>query len=185
MFTKFNRVLLASGLVLTSLVGFGSSAFAQESPDSTQGQVLTVTANPYTSISWTVTSGAFTYDVDYGESLPEVSTIIGTVAYATNVIGDWAITATSTKGGVLEGVDEVSIKLPYTLKLGAGSAVTPTTDTLLLSNTVTNEPVDTTALLYMEVSDDNGTDATKIKVVAQDYKDTVTLTLTADGTTTP
>jgi hypothetical protein len=32
MFTKFNRVLLASGLVLTSLVGFGSSAFAESAP---------------------------------------------------------------------------------------------------------------------------------------------------------
>jgi hypothetical protein len=80
MFTKFNRVLLASGLVLTSLVGFGSSAFAQAiGVDNTDYVTWQFVAEDNPVLAHTSANGA----VSVYEGLPD-TTPIGILTIASN-----------------------------------------------------------------------------------------------------
>jgi hypothetical protein len=182
MFTKFNQILLASGLVIGSAVILSPAAFAD-----TAGQTVTATANPITEITWTAGSGSFTHSFDYGDTIQGNAADVGTVAYVTNVIGNWDIKASSgnTGGniGKLVGVTDNTVALPYALKLGTGGTyLQPTADgtgAVLLSGAVSNTPVDTSDTLYLQI----GTPSTpqELKVIAQNYTDTVTLTFTSGG----
>jgi hypothetical protein len=183
MFTKFNRVLLASGLVLTSLVGFGSSAFGQVSPDYSDPHDLIGEAEPITEITWVETGGSFSNAFAYGETVPYTS--VGSVTYTTNVHGVWTIKASGgngTNAGKLVGVTHSSVEpLPYVLRLGEeGTPIQPTTGgATLKTDSVTVEPIEATETLYLQVG--TVSEATELKVVAQDYKETVTLTFTSGG----
>jgi hypothetical protein len=184
MSAKFNRFLLVSGLVLTSLVGFSSSAFGQTSPDSSDPQILIGEAEAITEITWVETGGFFRNAFEYGGSVP--FTPVGTVSYTTNVHGVWTIKASGGNGanaGNLVGATHTDVDpLPYVLRLGeSGTPVSPTsTGATLKTDSVTVEPIEATEVLYLQVGDAD--DAAELKVVAQDYKETVTLTFTSGGT---
>lgn len=127
MFTKLNRVLLASGLAVASAALLSPSAFASPGTTSSSGTV-TVTGNvqPYTNIVVTP-GGGNTFNVDFNTAV--VDQPVATVDYTTNVQGVWTINAVggnAGKEGQLVSPDSTAT-IPYTLKLGSGGSVTPGT----------------------------------------------------------
>ncbi|QHV01491.1 hypothetical protein [Synechocystis sp. CACIAM 05] len=180
MFTKFNRVLLASGLVLTSLVGFGSSAFAEDIRNGTE--TLIGTELPKATLTWTGATTAF--NMTYGEAY---SGDLGTVTVVNNIIGAWRVTVEGdATPGLLDGqtMGATNVKIPYTVKLtqlenskvGNGLDVTPgvaaNVDRIIASDTITNTPIDGSGALTMSIA------AADTKVVAQTYQEILKLVLT-------
>ena len=116
MFTKLNRVLLASGLAIASAAMLSPAAFAQLSSVGT----ITAQVNAFHTIAWTYTAGTLIL-------LPNGLTAetIGTVTTTTNDPLGTKIVASSANGGVLSnGV--VANNIAYTLDFDTSTAVAPT-----------------------------------------------------------
>ncbi|WP_353673580.1 hypothetical protein [Synechocystis sp. LKSZ1] len=126
MFTKFNRVLLASGLVLTSLVGFGSAAFAEGAGSGT-GAAIGVSLPEMNTLLWTPTNTStnpLPLTIHTGEGLAN-GTKVGQVNVQANHSGGFTVAVTSTNQGVLiKGSSTKAYdKMAYTLYYD-GSPVT-------------------------------------------------------------
>jgi hypothetical protein len=163
MFTKFNRVLLASGLVLTSLVGFGSSAFAETG-------VVTAAMPAYRVLNFS-TEGSVDITPNAASQGP---TKFGTVSVESNTT--WEITATSANGSQLKKGSDV---IDYTFGI-ADSGKTA----VELEATVGGDPVS----VYVGGADGDGdlteknvnlTLGTTVNKPAGNYTDTITLTIAA------
>jgi hypothetical protein len=147
MFTKLNRVLLASGLAIASAALLSPSAFANPPAGTTSNSgsvTVTGTVQPYTLI--TVTDGNKNFNIDYDTAVDDQP--IATVTYITNVQGVWTINAVgdSTTPGTLEtdGADGITAVIPYTVKLGAGADITPgTAISTVTTNTLATGTVST------------------------------------------
>jgi hypothetical protein len=114
MFTKFNRVLLASGLVLTSLVGFGSSAFAEG--ENIDDIVVTGTLTEEQTV--VITPGA---DQDFDFATDTLSAlVIGTVTTTSNV--PWILSAASENDSKLVRPAADGTVISYTFVLTEGTA---------------------------------------------------------------
>jgi hypothetical protein len=184
MFTKLNRVLLASGLAVASAALLSPSAFAAPGTTASSGTV-TVTGNvqPYTNI--VVTPGPDnTFAVDFNVAV--VDKAVAAVDYTTNVQGVWTINAVggnAGKEGQLVSADTTAT-IPYTLKLGSGAAVTPGTaataagTNTLATGTLTNTIVEVAgASLTASITAAN----TKVPTAPTSaYAETVTLVFTSD-----
>ncbi|AIE73735.1 MULTISPECIES: hypothetical protein [unclassified Synechocystis] len=120
MFTKFNQVLLASGLVISSAVMLSPAAFAETA---NSGVVTTGTPAAFAAIN--VTGSGNSFPVTYNTAITDQT--IATVAYSTNVIGDWNIKAQGGNTGQ-EGelvASGLTATIPYQVRIGSGSYVTP------------------------------------------------------------
>jgi hypothetical protein len=113
MFTKFNRVLLASGLVLTSLVGFGSSAFAN--PTNTESGGIGAELPEKQLLTWTPDAG----NVSLTAYTAQAETKVGVVNVESNDIAGFIVTVTSTNKGILKtGTGTTDEQIAYTLHYG-------------------------------------------------------------------
>jgi hypothetical protein len=120
MFTKFNQILLASGLVIGSAVILSPAAFAESA---NSGVVATGTPSAFAAI--TVSGSGNNFPVTYNTGITDQT--IATVNYSTNVIGDWNIKAQGGNSGQ-EGelvASGLTATIPYQVRMGSGSYVTP------------------------------------------------------------
>ena len=183
MFTKLNRVLLASGLAVASAALLSPSAFA--APGTTSSGTVPIQGNvqPYTNI---VVSplGTATFSVSFNTAV--VANPVATVAYTTNVIGNWRITAeggNAGKEGTLVSGDTTAT-IPYTLSLAGGAGVQPgasgNTSQILKDGSVpANGPITevTASSLTIDITAPN----TKVPTAPTSaYTEIVTLVFTSD-----
>ncbi|WLT38256.1 hypothetical protein NON20_22655 [Synechocystis sp. B12] len=128
MFTKFNRVLLASGLVLTSLVGFGSSAFAE----TTGGGDINFNLPEVHELTWTQSIAADGSPQALQLYNDFASIKLGTINVKSNVATGFKVTVTSANEGIIQvgstpaTYQKMNYTLVYgstTLDLSTGSAV--------------------------------------------------------------
>lgn len=168
MFTKFNRVLLASGLVLTSLVGFGSAAFAQTS----DGGIITGNIPVEQTIAFTPEAS-----VEVTANLASQDLVFGSVEAGSNVT--WDMSAKSANAGLLEHTVDASQTISYQLEVSQVADLGTSEGFVTLTVANTDYPVydggtDSTGLTATNVTLKLG-DTTSKK--AGNYTDTVTLTI--------
>jgi hypothetical protein len=116
MFTKFNRVLLASGLVLTSLVGFGSSAFAADVLEG--GGDVNFELPRINNLTWTqdIATDGSVQALQLHNNFQE--TKLGTVTVESNLSQGFTVTVESANNGIIQiagTTDQAYQKMPYTL----------------------------------------------------------------------
>lgn len=181
MFTKLNRVLLVSGLAVASAALLSPSAFGQATTDN---EPVTVTGNVQPLTDIVVTPGGNTFDVSFNTAV--VDQQVATVAYKTNVIGNWKITAEgdSATPGTLETPDTNAV-IPYTIGIqgGAGAAGPQQpgplgNGSLLASDTVANTVLEQVAVpLVVNITAAH----TKVPTAPTSaYSEIVTLVFTSD-----
>ncbi len=166
MFTKLNRVLLASGLAIASAAMLSPAAFSQvvtgTSPiqiGALDGEILQVFA-----LTWTPTNAMFTIPstgVISAESLGSL-TATGNVAYQ--------IEGVSANDGVLLGADNVQA-IPYTLSFNNGGNIDPTLFPFNVATRAANVPITNETLTLSSPG------ASPLN--PQHYTDTLTLTTKA------
>ena len=125
MFTKLNRVLLASGLAVASAALLSPSAFAESANGS-----LVVTGTPAAFAAMTVTASGNIFAITYNTGISAAT--IANVAYSTNVLGNWNIKVAGDSDNKTPGQLEaagLTATIPFTVGLGAVGAVTPGTTT--------------------------------------------------------
>ena len=125
MFTKLNRVLLASGLVIASAAMLSPSAFAQITVTATP---LVVTGTPTAFAAITVTGSGNAFPITYNTAITNQK--IATVAYSTNAIGVWHVDVAGDADGLAPAFLEaptLTAKIPFTVGLGSIAAVSPAT----------------------------------------------------------
>ena len=118
MFTKLNRVLLASGLAVASAAMLSPAVFAQSATDSASDTVAADYKAKVT-IAW--------IDVPAVAAILDDTTIVGEVVLANSPLGtvsttsntQYRITAQSLNDGNLKGVANNEL-LPYTISLADG-----------------------------------------------------------------
>jgi hypothetical protein len=186
MFTKFNRVLLASGLVLTSLVGFGSSAFADSI--NLNGEIPAESALDTTNINLTDWDFGATSGIEVAHTTV-TDRLLGTMVIRNNDFDGFDVKISSLNGGKLihtRDTETPVYPVAYTLSVDQLSASsgsshqTPTDGTE--GNGLWSEDFSTdcaevngcTRKLFLTVTN-TGTEVDKYP--AGDYKDTLTITL--------
>lgn len=167
MFTKLNRVLLASGLAVASAAMLSPAVFAQViTPNGTTGAsgALDGEILPLLTLAW-VGSGntSFTIPTAGIANVP-----LGTVAATGNVA--YRIVGSSAKNGVLGGATTPADTIAYTLKLGGGAVLNPTTADFTVFTSVLTASLPATALTLDIAA---GVITTQSP---QHYTDTLTLT---------
>jgi hypothetical protein len=180
MFTKFNQVLLASGLVLTSLVGFGSAAFAD--PGNSEDDGIGVQVPEVEILTWTASATPGSPEqLTLYTALNE--TVVGNVNVKSNDAAGFTVAVTSANQGILKTGDGVAsyLQMPYTLYYGpTGSTASVTLDegegtaetpTALISACASSTGCDRDVAISVQQSDVNG----KAHGI---YSDTLTFTLT-------
>jgi len=166
MFTKLNRVLLASGLAVASAAMLSPAVFAQTitgtSPiqiGALDGEILQVFA-----LTWTPGIATFTIvpsGVITAHSLGSL-TATGNVAYR--------ITGVSARDGVLLGADSVQ-EIPYTLSFDGGGNITPTLNEFEVTTRAANVAITNAPLTLSSPG--------AALLAPQHYTDTLTLTTKA------
>lgn len=129
MFTKLNRVLLASGLAIASAAMLSPAAFA--APIKADGTPLVVTGTPTAFAAITVTGSGNSFPITYGTAISNQK--IATVAYSTNAIGAWHVDVAGdvdSKTPAFLEAPGLTAKIPFTVSLGSGSLVAPATTTV-------------------------------------------------------
>lgn len=180
MFTKLNRVLLASGLAVASAALLSPSAFAEGANGS-----LVVTGTPAAFAAMTVTGSGDTFPITYNTGISAQK--IATVAYSTNVLGNWNIKVagdSDTKApGQLEATGLTAV-IPFTVGLGVGTAVTP--GTTATPATLTSGNIAVTATTVVDTTEDlkinilaNDTKVPTATVAGSPYAETLSLTFTS------
>jgi hypothetical protein len=167
MFTKLNRVLLASGLAIASAAMLSPAVFAQIITNGTSdaskvgaldGEILTVLT-----LTW-VGSGTPSFTIPATGIISAQS--LGTLTALGNVA--YKITGVSAQNGVLKGDDGVQ-EIPYTLSFDSGSSIVTNTGEFVLSLVAANTPVTDRTLTLSNTN-------TVPNLKPQHYKDTLTLT---------
>jgi hypothetical protein len=166
MFTKLNRVLLASGLAIGTAALLSPAAFAQ-SQDTT---VLNGTISPVFTLTWTANpTTAFSITPDGTAS----NVSLGTVSAGGNVL--FTVKASSPTGGKLVGQTENNETIDYAVLLaspgGTGLPVTPA----VFPGTAITASVNSLASTALTL---NTTGSSGI-LSPQIYTDTLTLTTSA------
>ncbi len=159
MFTKLNRVLLASGLAVASAALLSPSAFAESA---TGNLVVTGTPTPFATMTVGGAGNSFTITYNTGITGQKIAD----VAYSTNVLGNWTIKVAGDSDaktpGQLEAAGLTAV-IPFTVALGGGTAVAPGTTATPTTLTSGNIPV--TATTVVDV-----TQALNINILATDTK---------------
>jgi hypothetical protein len=125
MFTKFNQVLLASGLVLTSLVGFGSAAFADPGSPTGDGAM---TSEEYATITYSQETTPPTVDL-LDQDFIEQTLKVGVVNVKANGATGFDVKVTSTKAALLTkdgGAGGEGEQITYQLKYDDQTPIDPT-----------------------------------------------------------
>jgi hypothetical protein len=122
MFTKFNRVLLASGLILTSLVGFSSSAFAE----GLSGEA-NVNNEVFAVLSYEKALTAPGYNLLTGGASDQ-TLVVGSVNIKSNDPQGFIVGVLSSNAEFLKtGAGGDTEKIEFTLQYGSETAIEPTT----------------------------------------------------------
>ncbi|WP_069790764.1 hypothetical protein A5482_005590 [Cyanobacterium sp. IPPAS B-1200] len=169
---SFSRLGLISSLVFGVSAIAPAAVFAADEISPSDSLGVTGTANQ--KVVLTISGGGLeNFDFDFGAKVQHLK--IADVNYTNNVDGAWSITAASTNNGSLLGVTNTTVSIPYQVRLGVGAYQTPnsTTPTTLDSGTVDGVPIDN-VITPLEIELDANAD---IKVIAQNYTDTITLKL--------
>ena len=167
MFTKLNRVLLASGLAVASAAMLSPVAFAQ-TVDS-DFRVLNGTLLSAFTLTWTGNPSPVAFTI---QPTGTTTQALGTIAATGNV--QYKITATTNSGtpGSLKGASGATI--PYALKLDAATLPNTTSPFNVHTSGVTTDPLVATSLtLTIEGADTVGK-------LAEVYTDTLTLSTVAN-----
>ena len=180
MFTKLNRVLLASGLAVASAALLSPSAFAESANGS-----LVVTGTPAAFAAMTVTGSGNTFPITYNTGISAQK--IATVAYSTNVLGNWNIKVVGDSDGKTAGELEaptLTATIPFTVGLGGGTAVAP--GATATPATLTSGNIAVTATTVVDTTEDlqinilaNDTKVPTATVDGSPYAETLSLTFTS------
>jgi hypothetical protein len=148
MFTKsLNRVLLASGLALTTAIAFAPATFAQTMQGSAGIQV-NGQLNPFASISWPQPNAFGIAAQQTAAAVVQYVTLSTNVAYDANV--PWHIKAQSLNSSKLINSSEpVATKnsIDYTFALGVGSSTGTVVTDDSAYKTLANTPAGGTAVI--------------------------------------
>lgn len=167
MFTKLNRVLLASGLAVASAALLSPSAFAESANGS-----LVVTGTPAAFAAMTVTASGNIFAITYNTGISAAT--IANVAYSTNVLGNWNIKVAGDSDNKTPGQLEaagLTATIPFTVVLGGGTAVAP--GATANPATLKSGNIAVTATTVVDTTED-----LQINILANDTK---VPTATADG----
>ncbi|MBD2653153.1 hypothetical protein H6G45_06555 [Synechocystis sp. FACHB-383] len=180
MFTKFNQVLLASGLVIGSAVMLSPAAFAN--PTNSEGDGIGVEVPEVELLTWTATKTPGTpEELTLYTALSE--TVVGTVNVKSNDAAGFTVAVTSDNEGILKTGDGVAsyLQMPYTLYYG------PNGSTASVTLTSGEGTAETPAALIADCASSTGCDRDVAISVLQSnvngkahgiYSDTLTFTLT-------
>ncbi len=164
MFTKLNRVLLASGLAVGTAAMLSPAVFAQTQPTLLNGTIPTVFT-----LGWTA-SGTTAFAISSTGVATNVS--LGDVTATGNA--PFTVKASSPTGGKLVGVTTTSQNIDYTVTLAAPGTGTPVTPLASPGTAVTASVTSlASAALTLDTTTNSGT------LSPQVYTDTLTLTTSA------
>jgi hypothetical protein len=166
MFTKLNRVLLASGLAIASAAMLSPAAFSQVVTGTSPIQVGALDGEilPVFTLTWTPGNATFTIlptGVISAQSL-------GTLAATGNVA--YQIAGSSAESGVLMGADNIQT-IPYTLSFNGGGNITPTLAEFTVTTSAANVAITGATLSLSSLAVAN--------LTPQHFTDTLTLTTKA------
>lgn len=162
MFTKFNRVLLASGLAIGSTVMLSPVVFAEGN-----NSAVTVTGTPTAFAAIAVTGSGNDFGVTYNSAITDQT--IATVDYSTNVIGAWSIKAQGGNTGAEGQLQSpgLTATIPYQVRISSGTYVSPVASGGLAGATaLTSGAIASTDTSVLDVV---GADL-QIKILAADTK---------------